>query len=148
VHVSKTVRPGPPVPGESTFLKWYELHAEEPAIPEDIRVLAKSALAEMRDYSEGFGFVILHRCGADFYFLIVSTWRSDNELWETVWFKDGDAMSTFAPFPRDKMHKPTYCVWELVPIWHEQQAWVRFLRSGRESRDIESWVNDTYAGIA
>jgi len=24
-------------------------------------------------------------------------------------------------------HKPTLCVWELVPVWHEQQAWVRFL---------------------
>ena len=36
------------------------------------------------------GFVILHRCGESFYFLLVCTWRNENELWETVWAKDGD----------------------------------------------------------
>ena len=33
---------------------------------------------------------ILHRCGEDFYFLLVCTWRNENELWETVWAKNGD----------------------------------------------------------
>ena len=37
------------------------------------------------------GFVILHRCGEDFYFLLISTWRNENELWETVWAKAGEA---------------------------------------------------------
>ena len=36
------------------------------------------------------GFVVLHRCGESFYFLLVCTWRNENELWETVWAKDGD----------------------------------------------------------
>src|SRR3546814_4391337 len=42
-------------------------------------------------------FVILHRCGADFYFLLVSVWRGSNELWEAVWYQHGD-MPAFAPF--------------------------------------------------
>ena len=42
--------------------------------------------------------VVLHRCGSDFYFLIVCTWRNENELWQTVWYKDGDRMDAFAPF--------------------------------------------------
>ena len=76
--------------------------------------------------AKGCGFVILHRCGNDFYFLIVNTWRNNNELWETVYYKNGDAMDDFALFPREAKHKPTYCVWELVPLWHEKQAWERF----------------------
>lgn len=34
--------------------------------------------------SGDLGFAILHRCGESFYFLLVSTWGNDNELWETV----------------------------------------------------------------
>ena len=34
-------------------------------------------------------------------------------------------------FHRDAEHKPTLCVWELVPVQHEQQAWTRFLASAR-----------------
>ena len=46
---------------------------------------------------EGLGFVILHRCGEGFYFLLACTWAGNNELWETVWAKDGDADPTFRP---------------------------------------------------
>jgi hypothetical protein len=89
--------------------------------------------------------VILHRCGEDFYFLLVSSWRGNNELWETVLYRDG-SMSGFAPFPRDGEHKPTFCVWELAPVWHEQQAWSRFLRSERGEADAEAWLADRLAG--
>ncbi|MGH7936717.1 MAG: hypothetical protein ACREF8_06885, partial [Chthoniobacterales bacterium] len=49
--------------------------------------------------ARGLGFVILHRCGSDFYFLIVSTWRGNNEVWEAVFYKDGAPMADFALFP-------------------------------------------------
>ena len=45
--------------------------------------------------------MILHRCGNDFYFLIVTTWRGNNEVWETVYYKDGERMSDFELWPRD-----------------------------------------------
>ena len=35
------------------------------------------------------GFVILDLSGESFYFLLISTWRNENELWETVWAKTG-----------------------------------------------------------
>ena len=73
--------------------------------------------------------MILHRCGESFYFLLVSTWRNDNELWETVWAKDGDDELGFQPWPIEGTHRPTFCVWELGAVWHEQQAWSRYLRS-------------------
>ena len=85
--------------------------------------------------------MILHRCGESFYFLLVSTWRNDNELWETVWAKDGDA-SGFHPWPLEGTHRPTFCVWELGAVWHEQQAWSRFLRSDRSPEAEEAYLRD------
>jgi hypothetical protein len=54
----------------------------------------------------------------------------------------------FALFPRDGAHKPTLCVWELVPVQPEQQAWTRFLTSPRDEAGAERWMADRYAGAA
>ena len=102
----------------------------------------------MRLEARGLGFVVLHRCGNDFYFLIVCTWRGSNEVWETVFYKDGDAMVDFALFARDKTHKPAFCVWELAPVWYEQHAWVRFLKSARDEAAAQVWLNELYTGPA
>jgi len=66
--------------------------------------------------------VVLHRCEQDFHFPIACTWRNSNELWETVLNKDSQAMQFFREFPREVMHKPVFCVWELIPVWHERLA--------------------------
>ena len=78
------------------MLKWYEIAPADEPVPRPIRALARGSRGARRSASsialdEELGFVILHRCGESFYFLLVSTWRNDNELWETVWAKDGDA---------------------------------------------------------
>jgi hypothetical protein len=65
------------------------------------------------------------------HFLIVSTWRNNNEVWEGVSYKDGEAMTDFALWPREAVCRPTYCVWEPVPLWHGQKA-ERFLKSSRD----------------
>jgi len=97
----------------------------------------------------GWASWVLHRCGKDFYFLLVSTWRHSNEIWETVFYKNGDAMPDFAPFPRDGAHKPCFCVWELAPVWHEKEAWTRFLTSARdEARSARcGWKTATPVGL-
>jgi hypothetical protein len=69
-------------------------------------------------------------------------------MWQTVFYKDGDAMAEFALFPRDGAHKPTLCVWELVPVRHEQQAWTRFLASARDEAAARAWLGDRFAGAA
>ena len=77
--------------------------------------------------------MILHRCGEGFYFLLVSTWRNENELWETVWSRR-EHQPAFEPWPLETAHHPTSCVWELRAVCHEQGAWSRHLRS-RASRE-------------
>ena len=57
-------------------------------------------------------------------------------------------MADFALWPRDGMHKPTYCVWELAPVWHEKESWERFLVSARDGVAAQAWQRDLYAGAA
>jgi hypothetical protein len=147
-HVPKQVTPGEPLEIPGAVLKWYGLHPQDRPIPEHVTALARSYLTRNPQEAKGLGFVILHRCGQEFYFLIVCTWRESNELWQTVHYKQNDATPDFSLFPRDAAHKPTLCVWELVPVWHEQQAWVRFLTSPRDEAAAEGWMGDVYAGPA
>jgi hypothetical protein len=147
-HAPKRVTPGEPIATDGALLKWYELHPADRPVPAELAERARGAVATAAAGARGLGFVILHRCGGNFYFLIVCTWRNSNEVWQTVLYKDGDAMADFALFPRDGAHKPTLCVWELVPVWHEQGAWVRFLASPRDETAARAWLADRFAGPA
>jgi len=150
-HVSKLIRPARSIALGEAVLKWYDIAPAEAPVPLELQVLARGSLhaaTESRslDLDGGLGFVILHRCGESFYFLIVSTWRNDNELWETVWAKNGNGELAFRPWPREGTHIPAFCVWELGAVWHEQQAWSRFLRSTRDAGDRETYLRDTFEG--
>lgn len=147
-HIQKQVVPGEVIETTGTVLKWYAVHPEDKTIPGEIAQLARSYLKRTPLEARGLGFVVLHRCGNDFYFLIVCTWRGANEVWESVFYKDGDGMVDFELFAREKVHKPTFCVWELAPVWHEKQAWVRFLKSARDETAVQLWLNDRYTGAA
>jgi hypothetical protein len=150
-HITKAIRPGTPLVLGESVLKWYDIAPEDEPVPGDLRVLARGSLRAAAesgalDLDDEDGFVILHRCGESFYFLLVSTWRNENELWETVWAKNGDENVGFRPWPLEGTHRPTFCVWELGAVLHEQQAWSRFLRSDRGEEDRELYVRDTFAG--
>lgn len=151
VHVPKLVRPGTILVLDETVLKWYEIAPTETPVPLRVRELAYDALCRGARSGEleldgDLGFVVLHRCGASFYFLLVSTWRNDNELWETVWAKDGADAPTFEPWPVEGTHRPTFCVWELGAVCHEQRAWSRYLRSPRDASARQVYLLDSYEG--
>ena len=95
VHVEKLIEPAPGLTLGDTVLKWYDIAADDAPVPLAVRALARRNLRDASksgelEISGDLGFVILHRCGESFYFLLVSTWRNENELWETVWAKAGD----------------------------------------------------------
>lgn len=147
-HRPKRVTPETLFQIDGAVFKWYQLSPESQPVPLEIERLARSFLERTKMEARGLGFVILHRCGESFYFLIVNTWRGNNELWETVFYKDGDAMLDFALWPRDGTHKPAFCVWELAAVWHETKAWERFLTSARDDAAARVWECDLYSGPA
>ena len=150
-HIEKLVVPGQSVALGDAVLKWYEIAPEEAPVPAAVGDLARLGLADAARLGElrlgdTLGFVILHRCGESFYFLLVSTWQNDNELWETVWAKAGDDDPEFHPWPVDGSHRPTFCVWELGAVAHERSAWTRYLRSARDRDARLAYLRDSFRG--
>ena len=132
VHRDKLITPDRPLALGALRLKWYDVAARETPAEPAVAALARAHLTREADAGAlslkgDLGFVILHRCGAEFYFLIVNSWANENEIWELVLAKENKLAADFALFPRPGGQLPTFCVWELGAVWHEQQAWRRYL---------------------
>jgi hypothetical protein len=151
-HSSKLVCPEASLTLRDAVLKWYDIAPEEAPVPLAVRALARRNLRDGSKsgdlaLSEELGFVILHRCGESFYFLLLCTWRNDNELWETVWAKGRDEAVAFRPWSIEGTHRPTFCVWELGAVCHEQQAWTRYLRTSRDEAARQGYLRDSFEGV-
>jgi hypothetical protein len=151
-HAPKLVVPAQSIALGEAVLKWYDIAPASAPVPPAIADLARHGLADAARLGElrlggSLGFVILHRCGESFYFLLVSTWRNDNELWETVWAKDGEDDPEFHPWPMEGTHRPTFCVWELGAVAHERLAWVAYLRSGRNDDSRHAYLRNVFEGV-
>lgn len=126
-------------------LKWYDIARNEQSIGAPVRDLARKFMDDQASLTDSpnkneLGFVLLHRCGEDFYFFMLCTWRDANELWKTVYYFDTKSMDDFAPYPQDEPHKGTFCVWELSVVSHETLAWTQFLTSDRSGEDEEVYL--------
>ncbi len=150
-HSLKLVTPLSTVALGDSVLKWYDIAPASDPMPDRVRQLARRGLGDAVRLGElrlgaSLGFVILHRCGESFYFLLVSTWENDNELWETVWAKDGEDDPEFHPWPLDGTHRPTFCVWELGAVAHERLAWSAYLLSDRDDAARHAYLRDAFEG--
>jgi hypothetical protein len=147
-HYAKLATPDGDMALGDARLKFYRLAPEEKPVPEAIAVDARAFLPGALDLSDERGFVILHRCGESFYFLLASVWRGSNELWEAVFYRD-EGMTGFARFEPaypDAGPRPTFCVWELAVVAAESGAWARFLGSPRSAADEQAWLTDRFGG--
>ena len=117
-------------------------------VDSDYRHVAKHAHpAASIGLGDGLGFAILHRCGSEgFHFLLVQTWRNDNELWQTVWAKHDDADPGFRPWVVEDGHRPTFCVWELGVVAHERLAWAAYLATERDAAARRTYLGDVFEG--
>jgi len=76
--------------------------------------------------------------------LLVCRWRNNNELWETVYTKDGQA--DFELSASSAATRATFCVWELGVVGHERQAWTAYLRSPRDTPALAAYLANRFAG--
>jgi hypothetical protein len=148
-HYAKLVTPAGGLALPGGYLKWYEIHREDADIPPDTREQARDFLraeasAGRLDLRDELGFVLLHRCGEDFYFLAPCTWRNQNEMWQTVYQRSGDG--PFELSAPDGDHQPVQCVWELGATGHERLAWSRYLRSQRDETAKRAYLADVFSG--
>src|SRR5581483_1753933 len=149
-HRQKFVRPGDALITSKVYLKWYDIYREELPISSKLVQDARSfLLAEMEagrlPLMNELGFVIHHQC-RDLYILYVCTWRNENELWETLYHKDLTGDGKFHVLERSST-TPTFCVWVLGAVWHEQQAWTRYLYTKRDNAAKYAHLQDQMTGL-
>ncbi len=151
-HEPKHARPAPSIALGEAVLKWYDVAPADDPVPAEVRALARRSLAEAAVLGElrigdGLGVVILHRCGTTgFHFLIVLTWRNDNEVWQSVWAKENDDDPDFHPWRVESTHRPAFCVWELGVVAHERLAWTTYLLSARDDAARRTYLADALEG--
>ena len=148
-HIQKEVSPGGAQPLPGAYLKWYDVHSPDRVISEAERDQARRFLEHETDsgalaFRNELGFVILHRSGAAFHFLIVCVWREVNEMWQVLYLKEADG--TYQQIPDAERFRPVQCVWELGPTSHEREAWSRYLSSPRDEASKRAYVEDLYTG--
>lgn len=151
VHVAKRVQRQADLELPGGWLKWYTI-----ALPgTDPGEAAQSArdwltvqvAAGSVPLTNQVGFVEVHH-GTNVVYLIASTWRNENELWQTTWGSPSPGEPGWKPIsPTDQGHRLVSCVWELMPVSFERDAWVRFLRSRRTAHDMESYRQATFEGM-
>lgn len=147
LHHNRVVTPGELLVLHHALLKWYELRRGEVIIPREFiresRIfLQKEAQAGSLECGSGLGFAILHYSDTDTY-LIVGAWHNNQELWETLYMhnqSDGRGFHRVQP----GIDAPTLCVWELAPVWHEREAWVRYLYSTRDETAKQAYLDDRF----
>jgi len=81
-HHPKLVTPQADIELNGARLKWYDLARAETPVPAVIRQMARDYLtaeanAGRLELDAELGFVVLHFCGEEFFFLIISTWRGN-----------------------------------------------------------------------
>jgi hypothetical protein len=155
-HHRRQVTPGVTLRLPRTALKWYEIRRPDAPLPEGLEEATRAFVREeveagRLDVAGQPGFVMLHLADAQgrpnsVSLLLVSTWNQANEIWESVYWRPVDG----GAYQRVKKgdHAATYCVWELAAVWHERNAWDRFLDSARDEAALEAYLDDRFSGLA
>lgn len=144
-HYQKSITPHGIWTPNNSRLKWYDIARNDQQIDAPVRNLALEFMDDQASLTgipkkNELGFVLLHRCGEGFYFLMLCTWRDANELWKTVYYFDAEKMAGFAPYPQGEPHKGTFCVWEMSVVAHEMLAWTQYLMSERKQEDEDVYL--------
>lgn len=148
-YYQKLVTPGENLILPNACLKWYNIYRPDlaiaPALIEESRAFLAAEIQRLNLEGE-LGFVLLHHVGSAL-LLLLQTWRGTNEIWESVYTKDLTHPGAYQPLLFEGTHRGTFCVWELGPIWHERNAWVRFLSSNRDAAAKLAYINDRFSGL-
>ncbi|RKT54849.1 hypothetical protein [Saccharothrix australiensis] len=131
-------------------LKWYEVREAEATVDPEVRAqgerfLRAEVAAGRLPISGELGFVVHHLCGASFHFLIACTWRNNNEMWVSVYYREVTRDEGFQRLEQGD-HLQVICVWEMGAVLHERQAWNRFLRSARDDAAKAAYLDDRFTG--
>jgi hypothetical protein len=149
-HVSKVVIPRRALALTDTYLKWYDLHRADQKVRAEVdtearEFIAAETAAGRLPIAGDLGFVINHLSGEHIHLLLVFTWRGNNEMWESAYYKDLRDDQPFRLTPQGT-HRGAICVWEFGAVAHEHRAWTRYLRSARDEAAKREYAESLFAG--
>lgn len=149
-HEWRVATPRDPIVLPRTIFKWYHVHREGHAVPNEMDAEARAIITEAEiggawDPSYGLNFALLHLSTAHA-FLIAGVWRGHQELWERIYAKELAASGAFTRMDMTGEDAPLGCVWELGVTCHERMAWRRYLFTKRTDDDKRAWLEDVYTG--
>ena len=152
----KLLSSAPPVQvGERRYKRYY-VTTETAVITLEVEKAAFALLPGLLPEPDGTppaGFVVLHRGGDGAAYLNAYTW-----VWDNVLHMRGAAAAQAALgcpdedpthfMPLDPLDRPWIgCVWELPPIQHERDAWVRHMLIP-DAADLDGYLGDAMAAGA
>lgn len=148
-HHHREVRPGAPLMLDRAILKWYAVFRAGEGPEDEFDATARGAIrglvaAGSFPIHHGAGFVIAHHSTANDY-LIVCSWYQTQELWHAILVRPADRSTAFRQEWPSKT-SGSFCVWEMAPMWHERNAWERYLWSPRDADARNDWLNDILSG--
>ena len=87
-HYQKRITPSLEFEAPAIRLKWYDIGYREFPVSSDLHADAREVVIEAVSTATpgtfgDVGFVVLHDCG-EIVFLMLGTWRGNNELWQTI----------------------------------------------------------------
>lgn len=150
IYYRKMIDPGSQLNLQGASFKWYNLYPYDSYITngqvsESKEFIENEVISGKLKFENELGFVILHRAG-DYLLLLITSWRNTNEMWESIYCKKAANEEVYKPIKFKTDHKGTYCVWELGIIWHERNAWVKFINSKRNNDSKLNYMNDLFSG--
>jgi hypothetical protein len=149
-HLTKVIIPRPALALSDAYLKWYDLHRADQSVHPDVDAEARKFIdvestAGRLPIAGDLGFVINHLSGEHIHLLLVFTWRGNNEMWESAYYKDLRDGEPFRLAPQGT-HRATICVWEFGAVAHEHLAWTRYLRSTRDEAAKRAYAESMFSG--
>ena len=114
IYYKKKVTRELPLNLSNSFLKWYNLYTPDTKINlEYVLETRKSIKSELKagrlKLESELSFIILHRAG-DYLFLLITTWRNTNEMWESIYFGKATQNESYSQLKLENDHRGTCCV--------------------------------------
>lgn len=149
-HEPRVVAPGADLTIPGAILKWYHVRPGDLVVPPGLDRAARAFLreevaAERLDLGHGLGFVVLDYSHAQAS-LSVNIWSQRHELWQARYACPADGEPTFTRL-RPGIDAPTASIWELAPLWHERESWVRYLTSERDDTAKQAYLSDRLVAV-
>lgn len=125
-----------------TYSICYDRESFSKELEKESMQLLETELPEITYYNYGIGFMITHH-GKDSNFVLLDWWCNENELQQQVYYS---AKETPAKLKKQNSNAPIACVWDLIIINFERNAWVEYMMTEKQKNGnyLKSYIHGKY----